>query len=107
MAKKKSNRNYVSFIRKIVKQANEELTCGKTTLQEMHDIVNFVLNEFSETANDVTKLYAKAARSTAKPKLMVTALKLCLRGELRDRACDTGVEKLAAFKVAKGRNPRE
>jgi hypothetical protein len=98
-----SNRNYVTFLRRIVKSTNAGVSCGTETLRELHDLVGFVLNELSDTANDVTKLYAKGARSTAKPKLIGTTLRLCLRGELRDRAVAGGLKKLTAFQQAKGR----
>jgi len=96
-----SNRNYVAFLRRIVKNTNADVSCGTETLRELHDLVGFVLNELSDTANDVTKLYAKCARSTAKPKLIATTLRLCLRGALRDRAISGGSTKLAGFRAAK------
>jgi hypothetical protein len=95
--KKKSMRTYVTFLRRIAKHSNPDISFSVETMQELHDVLNFSLTELTDTSNIVSKLYAKQLQATAKPKLLKLALKLCMRGELRARVISKGEETLVAF----------
>tara|TARA_B100000085_G_scaffold272512_1_gene287039 strand:- start:924 stop:1343 length:420 start_codon:yes stop_codon:yes gene_type:complete len=95
--KKKSMRTYITFLRRIAKSINPDLSFSVEALRELHDVLNFSLTELTDTSNVVSKLYAKQLQATAKPKLLKLALRLCMRGDLRDRVISKGEETLLAF----------